>query len=400
MGGLRKITSGLMLSVVCLAFLEVGLRYAFRLRWAGDEPKTLYPESVIHPVIEPLLIEFVSCTNSYIIFDRELGWGIRPGVRQIQEGAVYTSNQAGIRGTRDYTPVPPPEVTRLAAFGPSFTHGDEVSDEETWTFLMESANPALEVMNWGVGAYGTDQAYLRYVRRGKAYNPHVVLIGYEEDNYLRNLNRFHAFYNRQGLPLAKPIFIESDCELVLIDQPFTSLAQLATTAIEAPNRFLDMIGKHDMHYDPLRYRRTPADASLLFRLLRTSVVSVLPTPAERIANERERYERRTLKILHMFVDEVRSQGALPIVVFFPMSIETLRSREVGVMPLYEDLRLFLEQQQVEVIDLAPILCKERADSGCSYKDFFVEPDGTGHYSARGNRLVADAILHRLSELDR
>ena len=62
--------------------------------------------------------------------------------------------------------VPPPGSLRIAAFGDSFTHGDEVPNEDTWQEILMRAHPDVEAMNFGVGAYGLDQAFLHYQRDG------------------------------------------------------------------------------------------------------------------------------------------------------------------------------------------------------------------------------------------
>jgi hypothetical protein len=145
--------------------------------------------------------------ETYVQFEPVLGWGIRPNLTVDHRGATYTSNDIGIRALRSYSLDPPEGITRIAAFGPSFTHGDEASDEATWTYLLEQARPELEVMNWGVGGYGTDQAYLRYKDQGARYAPHIVLIGYEDENMYRNVSRFRPFYqSRSERPLTKPVF--------------------------------------------------------------------------------------------------------------------------------------------------------------------------------------------------
>ena len=382
--------------IPCLCLLEIGVRFALRIH--SLQQKSLSPEPPINEALQRALLDLASSTNSYIIFDRELGWSIRPDSRKGLNGNAYSSNRAGIRGTREYDLRPPEGVTRIAAFGPSFTHCDEVNDEETWQALMEEANPALEVMNWGVGAYGTDQAYLRYKLHGKAYRPHIVLIGYEEDNYLRNLNRFHPFYIRQGLPLAKPMFVENDVGLELLESPFTSAEQLIDILINDSNRFLDMIDEDDEFYEPLRYRHTRADASYLFRLARTMLVGSLPTPAERIRANRARFEKRTLRILQTFVEEVQSSGAIPIVIFFPMTKKSLLAHHEGQSPIYADLRDRLAADGTEVVDLMPILC-ERAGSNASFIDsLFAGPDGRGHYSPTANRIVSEAVLRKVHEV--
>ena len=52
------------------------------------------------------------------------------------------------------------ETTCAAVFGDSFTHADEVADEQAWPALA-SRLLACEVENYGTGGYGTDQAVLK-----------------------------------------------------------------------------------------------------------------------------------------------------------------------------------------------------------------------------------------------
>jgi hypothetical protein len=80
----------------------------------------------------------------------------------MSKDGLYVSNSAGIRSNREYNLIAPPGVTRIVAFGDSFTHGDEVPNQETWEYLLEQSRDEVEVMNFGVQGYGADQAYLRY----------------------------------------------------------------------------------------------------------------------------------------------------------------------------------------------------------------------------------------------
>ena len=56
---------------------------------------------------------------------------------------------------------------RLACFGDSFTFGDEVQDAWCYPAMLEQRNPGLEALNYGVGAYGTDQALLQIHLQGE-----------------------------------------------------------------------------------------------------------------------------------------------------------------------------------------------------------------------------------------
>ena len=100
----------------------------------------------------------------YIEFDAQLGW-VTPAARERADGGVvYRTNRAGLRADRDYAPDPSPTVRRVAAFGDSFTHCDEVNYPDCWTAELERAWSGTEVLNFGVPGYSPDQAWLRYQR--------------------------------------------------------------------------------------------------------------------------------------------------------------------------------------------------------------------------------------------
>ncbi len=110
---------------------------------------------------------------SYIIYDPILGWTIkRNGVAD----DMYQANSQGIRADKEYQLIPCENVVRISCFGNSFTHSSEVKNEDTWEEQINAANKDLEVINFGVGGYGLDQAMLRYQKDGILYNSHIVFM--------------------------------------------------------------------------------------------------------------------------------------------------------------------------------------------------------------------------------
>ena len=81
-------------------------------------------------------------------FDTEIGWVNTPGYRT----GIYRNNQAGMRADREYTRRPDPGVTRLSAYGDSFTYCYEVGLADCWTYRLEQTLPRAEVLNAGLAA--------------------------------------------------------------------------------------------------------------------------------------------------------------------------------------------------------------------------------------------------------
>jgi len=175
-------------------------------------------------------------------FDAELGWVNRPGARSTD--GLYTIHAGGWRGTRDYAEARPAGVTRLAAFGESFTFGHEVADAESWEAQLEALDSRLELPNFGVGGYGTDQALLLAERELPRLHADVVLVGLLLENIGRNVTRYRPLWApNSNSPLAKPRFVLRDGELVLVPLPFRTRAEFLA-AVES-GAVLALLGEHE-----------------------------------------------------------------------------------------------------------------------------------------------------------
>ncbi len=121
--------------------------------------------------------------------DSKRGYGLRPYARGLysREGqSLVAINAAGFRGA-----LPPlnsaGETLRIAVLGDSFTEGLQVEEQQTWIRILEaqlnrsSSCPLLkggqaELLNFGVGGYGTGQALLTWRYQARAFQPALVIL--------------------------------------------------------------------------------------------------------------------------------------------------------------------------------------------------------------------------------
>ena len=122
--------------------------------------------------------------------DPELGWRPAPGTYLVPPFAPdgpttrLTVLPDGARSTGEATN----PRTRMAMFGCSFTQGVGISDDETFAWRLQRAFPNVQVLNHGVGAYGTYQSLLLMQRFFAASEPPaVVLYGLIEEHEPRNI---------------------------------------------------------------------------------------------------------------------------------------------------------------------------------------------------------------------
>ncbi len=107
----------------------------------------------------------------------------------------------------------------VSLYGDSFTKGgDTTSLAHNWGNLL-SKQLGCYVANFGVGGYGTDQAYLRFVENSNDPAP-VSLFGFHTGDTLRNLTRIRDLQNNSKWYALKPRYIlDKNNNLVLIPIP-------------------------------------------------------------------------------------------------------------------------------------------------------------------------------------
>lgn len=335
-----------------------------------------------------VLTSIVERRSQYIEFDSDLGWSIKPG----GQGEIYTANQAGLRGDQEYTINPTEGVTRVATFGDSFVHGDDVANYQTWQHHLEKRLPKLEVLNYGVGGYGVDQALLRYRKRGSEYNPGIVLIGFQTENLSRHVNRFRPFYFRQtGLPLAKPRFKMAGDRLTLIP---TGLSQAEDYQLlfDDSRQFLDPLGESDYYYASIYYLG-PFDflpsvrvAKLLYTVL--AVGTRVPNYIDSVYNPDGEAFIVSRSVIDVFYEDVIANGARPILLLFP-NINDIRVFSYKGIVTYQPLLDHIRNRGYEVIDLLPMFAEQ-------IKHTDLGDLSSGHYTGLGNDLVAKEIADYLS----
>jgi len=359
---------------------------------------TLLPAPLLTEEQKQILDRWNKEDDPFLQFDPVLGWSIRPGASSEFGEIAYTSNNIGVRALREYDENKPDNVIRIAAFGPSFTFSQEVSDDAAWPTLLEQSRPDLEVMNWGVGAYGTDQSFLRYKTQGALYHPDVVLIGYEEDNIWRNVNRYRPYYNRLTLaPLTKPVYMIQQDQLVLLQNPFDNFADFYHTVLDAPNEFVDQTCPNDFFCNEAMRRHHVLDIFTSFRYFRTLVFGASNRTPLNTDSQLDPQET-TIRLIEMFVKEVVDQQSAPVVILFPQSSATLSDYEDGTPVNYQEMLPTLQDRiGVQIIDLAPTFLEVKQGQHLEFQDFFTGP--AGHYSELGNRIVADTVLQELCRSD-
>ncbi len=202
----RRLATNLVLGLVAVSFvpllLEAGLRIYAR---------------TFHPRLT--------------VLDDELGWRhatnvSRTVVNELGEQAPVVLNPFGFRGSPRAMGKSPGR-RRVLVLGDSFTEGFQVGDRELFTARMEAADPNLEVINTGVGGWGTVQQYLFLVDEGLQFDPDLVVLMVFENDLSDNIlscspgfgPRPHARLEQERLQLVEALD-PSDHEKYIVPLPF------------------------------------------------------------------------------------------------------------------------------------------------------------------------------------
>lgn len=154
----------------------------------------------------------------YNVYDALLGWSIG----KLGSQPPYYSDHHGYRCSKDrYDALIANRVFHhdtttwdIVCLGNSFTHGDEVSFEQTWPYQVEQLT-GKKTLNLGVGGYGIDQAYLRYQQENpKAKLVILAMVAGDLDRA-----RTQIYNLTVGGLKTKPMFVIENNTMQVVNQP-------------------------------------------------------------------------------------------------------------------------------------------------------------------------------------
>jgi lysophospholipase L1-like esterase len=131
-----------------------------------------------------------------MVFDDTLGWRHATNVKRLFQNELgqefdVTLDEFGHRGA-GHPKQPASGKYRILVVGDSFTEGVQVGETDVFTGQIERANPRLEVINAGVGGYGTVQEYLYLRAEGIQFRPDLVLLVFFENDLSDNVFTYYA----------------------------------------------------------------------------------------------------------------------------------------------------------------------------------------------------------------
>lgn len=177
-------------------------------------------------------------------FDKNLGWDRKAsskGFEKSNKKTYFFINKSGSRGKRIYS------KDKIAVFGDSFAFCRYVNDNETWEYLL-SKNISSNVLNYGVGNYGLDQAYLKYKNNEKKIKAkHIIFCVVPET--IARIHSYWKHYREFGNIFAfKPLIVFKDGKENIIKIPLLKTKKLNNGYSIFSKNFLNKIKDKDIFF--------------------------------------------------------------------------------------------------------------------------------------------------------
>lgn len=334
--------------------------------------------------------QYLSSSTSFLIYDPDLGWRHRPNARTADQ--LHRTNAAGLRADREYSAAMKPGLFRVSMFGDSFVLGSDVDQPDApgaqLEKLLKLRGLDAEVLNFGVGGYGFDQAWLHYRGDGPHYETSVIVQGLQFENIGRNVTLFRIVaVPGTVIPFSKPRYVLRNGGMELVNQPAVPPEQVP--AVLAHFREWPL-AKYEASYAE-SYRRHWYTPSLL---VSTLVELWNARKGAQSANASALYDvdgegmSITVKLLEGWRDEVTRAGKPFVLIYLPRA----ESISAGMTGRPDPWQPHLDRLHgFTIVDPTPRMVRYAKEHGMTA----LMP---GHYSAAGYRIVAETLADALAPL--
>lgn len=327
--------------------------------------------------------------------DRERGYGLRPGAEGwwTREGRGWVRvNRAGFRGPE--VPVAPaPGRLRVAVLGDSFTEALQVNEAQTWVGrladqlqrrpgcpLRRSHPSGVEVLNFGVGGYGTGQELLTWRRLVRPLRPQLVLLAVYLGNDLTD--------NNPEPRADRPVFRLDARGQLWVDGSFRDSGSFRFRT-SPPGQLLDGLMNHSRLLQLLNEAKNRLSARP-----RPPAAADRPRAVPTTPKAPEAAWQVTAALLRQLDGEARAAGSRLMVVSLTTPEQVWpQAGQRPADPFAQERRLgaLLKADGIPYLPLAPQL-QRHADAGSLVLHGFPgQAPGEGHWNAEGHRLAAAAV---------
>jgi hypothetical protein len=297
------------------------------------------------------------------------------------------SDNYDLSGARPTPAFPEPGAECISLYGDSFTYGSEVGHEDAWSNLL-SQDLGCRIGNFGVGAYGTDQALIRFLRNSADSAP-LSILGILPHNIMRNVNQQRYFLRGSTIFGLKPRFVLMDGELSSVPLPNFSYEELQAAMQDPAGHFPHETFLPDSTEGPTTLG-FPYTNVLIRQLLSPRIQNWLRGRPSWLSfldeNHASKALQITAEITRAFAHTATQRGKQSLVILFPTPNSMTYYRKTG-FPATQNLLNLMRDAGIRYLDLsAPI---DEYLEGRSICGLLTNPESCdGHFNREGNRVLA------------
>lgn len=348
-------------------------------------------------------------------FDQDRGISLTPNTSgwYRNEGEAFIEiNRFGYRDV-DHELQKKDNTFRIAVLGDSFAEARQVDIESTFWKLIESelqlratSGQAIEVLNFGIGSYGTTEALLTLEKDAARFSPDIVILAFYCGNDV--VNNSKVLSRKIRSEEFRPFYLLRGDELVL-DDSFSKIGvkYFRRRAMLAAGQFRTF----QLVNNRLKQRkqaRLDAKAAAKKSEKESLGNSHDPWYMEPIDPDWQEAWSITEKLITKLKDATEAAGARFVLVTLTMASQVhpdtqQRSKRIaalGIEDLFYNERRLIEhgkENSYTVIPLAPALQQIVDQSGAYLHGFENTKLGSGHWNENGHQQAARIIVDQLLE---
>ena len=373
---------------------------------------------------------------SYPIFyqnDPDAGYAPIPNVEGwfwVENKTYVKMNSQGFRD-REHTIEKPANTVRIAILGDSFAEARQVPMEAAFWSVMERElaecgqfdGKNVEIINFGVGGYGTPSQLMTLRQRVWQYSPDIVLLAFTTYNDVAD--NYRPFKGADEIP-----YFKFEGDRLVLDESFRNSKKYLRNSswwfnawiwLHNSSRFVQLahhaqfaIRTQISHQKELKRIQESAEQQKSAVDNRPPVTSTYVTEHFGLENavyvppdslEWNEAWKLTEGLIGLLRDEVEQRGVKFMFVTVTTDIQAYpdpqvrqqRADQIGVPDLwYPHRRLseFADRKNVNFFDLADPMQAYAQETG-TYLHGFGDQMGSGHWNEAGHKLAGELISKRL-----
>lgn len=300
----------------------------------------------------------------------------------------------------------------ISLYGESFTYGADVSHQEAWGNILTSLI-GRRVDNYGIAAYGSDQAYLVFLKN-QTDKAKVVILTHVSENIVRNINQDRNLIYGNDAPyqiLLKPRLItDKKAKLEYIKIPELTESDYENYVNNPKSYLKEEFFIPNSGFYSLRRLQFPYSFSLpyiythkriLIKLLNKRLSHwfdiYLPPWYDSLykPNHPSGALELTRDVMINFAKVAEERGKVPLLFVLP-NMEDFVYFQYSKTWVYSPLVEAAKKKGYTLYNLGPLLLKKLRSSD-KMEDFFSSDGKTGHYSSKGKKVLAEVVRDILQD---